>query len=70
MTGTGSGPLPRTALDWLLILGTTGLFVVLAGMARLPHVEIAFGWAITLTLAMVALLVTCGIVLWRTTRFR
>jgi hypothetical protein len=65
-----SGPTRRTILDWLLILGTTGLFVVLATMARLPHMDIALGWAIALTVAMLALLATCGIALWRTTRFR
>lgn len=60
----------RTFLDWLLILVTTGLFSVLALMAKLPHIDIAFGWAIALTVAMLALLATCGIALWRTTRFR
>lgn len=60
----------RTLLDWLLILGTTGLFAALAVMARLPHMDIALGWAIALTIVMIALLATCGIALWRTTRFR
>jgi drug/metabolite transporter (DMT)-like permease len=60
----------RTALDWLLIVGTTALFVALAVIARLPGVEIGTGWAIALTLAMVVLLAACGISLWRTTRFR
>ena len=54
----------------LLILVTTGLFSVLALIAKLPHIDIAFGWAIALTVAMLALLATCGIALWRTTRFR
>ena len=72
MEGREFGPSPgnRTFLDWLLILGTTALFVVLAIMARLPHMEIALGWAVALALAMIALLATCGIALWRTTRFR
>ena len=60
----------RTLLDWVLIVITTGLFVVLACMARLPHIDICFGWAVALTVAMLALLATCGITLWRTTRFR
>ena len=66
----GAGPSDRTLLDWILILGTTALFVVLAVMARLPHLDIAIGWAVALTIAMLALLATCGIALWRTTRFR
>jgi hypothetical protein len=67
-----SSPSPsgRTLLDWLLILLTTGLFALLAVLAKFPHIEIAAGWAFALTLAMLALLSTCGIALWRTTRFR
>ncbi len=60
----------RTFLDWLLILITTGLFAVLAVLARFPHVDLALGWAVVLTVAMLALLATCGLALWRTTRFR
>jgi drug/metabolite transporter (DMT)-like permease len=60
----------RTALDWLLILGTTALFIALAFVARLPNVEISSGWAVAITSAMLFLLVACGITLWRTTRFR
>jgi drug/metabolite transporter (DMT)-like permease len=60
----------RSILDWLLILGTTGLFIALATMAQLPHIDIGLGSAALLTLAMLALLATCGIALWRTTRFR
>ena len=60
----------RTLVDWLLIAGTTGLFAVLASMARFPHVSISGSWAVALGAAMLALLVTCGITLWRTTEFR
>ena len=63
-------PKGRTFLDWLLILVATGIFAVLAVMARFPHIDIAWGWAVTLSTAMLALLATCGIALWRTTRFR
>ncbi len=68
--GFRGDPNTRTLLDWLLILVTTGLFAVLAVMAKLPHMDIALGWAVALTIAMLALLATCGIALWRTTRFR
>jgi len=64
-----SGPTRRSILDWLLILGTTALFGALAFMARLPHLNISMGWAVALAFAMLCLLVTCGIALWRTTRF-
>jgi drug/metabolite transporter (DMT)-like permease len=65
-----SAPNSRTVLDWALILGTTALFIVLALMARLPHLQIGLGWAIVLTAAMLALAATCAVALWRTTRFR
>ena len=66
----GAASNSRTLLDWMLILGTTGLFVALAMFARLPHMEIHLGWAIGLTALMFFLLTTCAIALWRTTRFR
>jgi drug/metabolite transporter (DMT)-like permease len=66
----GSASHSRSFIDWLLILGTTALFVVLASVSRLPHVEISIEWALVLTATMLALLVWCGITLWRTTRFR
>jgi drug/metabolite transporter (DMT)-like permease len=65
-----STPSRRNIFDWLLILGTTVLFVVLAAMTKLPTADIKLGWTITLTVAMLSLLAVCGIVLWRTTRFR
>jgi drug/metabolite transporter (DMT)-like permease len=67
---SGTSSSSRTFTDWILILGTTSLFVVLAAMARLPHAEISSGWALALTTAMLALLATCGLALWQTTRFR
>lgn len=72
MEGRSFGPVQhsRSLLDWLLILGTTTLFIVLASIARLPAMEITLGWAIVLTAAMLALLIAGSIALWRTTRFR
>jgi hypothetical protein len=66
----GSPQRSRTLLDWFLILGTTGLFALLASAAQLPHMEISLSWAVVLTAAMLALLAAGGIALWRTTRFR
>ena len=60
----------RSFIDWLLILGTTALFIVLASISRLPRMEISMAWAVALTVAMLALLAAGGIALWRTTRFR
>lgn len=67
---SNASPSGRTFLDWMLIVVTTGVFAVLAFMARFPHIDIAWSWAAALSIAMLALLATCGIALWRTTRFR
>lgn len=66
----GSHESIRTAFDWLLILGTTGLFIWLGFLARLPHIDISFTWAAALVIAMTLLLVAGSVALWRTTRFR
>ena len=65
-----SAPTRRSLLDWFLVLVTTGMFVVLAAMAKIPQVSFSLGWALTLTAAMLGLLVACAVSLWRTTRFR
>ncbi len=59
----------RTWVDWLLVTGTTALFVGLGAVARVP--ELALNWAAIagLALAMLALLGGTGYLLWRTTRF-
>jgi len=66
----GSVSNSRTALDWLLILGTTAMFIALATIARLPSMEIGMNWAVALTVTMLVLMGACGVALWRTTRFR
>ncbi|MBZ5657514.1 MAG: GRP family sugar transporter [Acidobacteriia bacterium] len=60
----------RTFLDWFLIGGTTTIFLALAAIARMPAMDINLGWAAVLLAAMLGLLTTCAIALWRTTRFR
>jgi len=59
----------RTVVDWLLVGGVTAMFVALAAMAQLPRIEIDLRWAAAVSVAMLLLLVGCGIALWRTTRF-
>ena len=65
-----AGPSRRTVTDWVLMGGTTAVFVALAAMARLPRVDMHLGWAAVVTAAMLVLLASCAIALWRTTRFR
>jgi drug/metabolite transporter (DMT)-like permease len=60
----------RTRIDCILIAGTTAVFIVLAAVARVPRMDMHLTWAVALAAAMLALLVSCGITLWRTTGFR
>jgi hypothetical protein len=59
----------RTWLDWVLVGGATGVFVAFASIARLPQLTLAWGWVAGLVIAMLALLLGTGLLLWRTTRF-
>jgi drug/metabolite transporter (DMT)-like permease len=63
------GHMCRTFMDWILIYGTTAIFVALGASARLPDVHINLGWAAAVSVTMLSLLFLCGIVLWRTTGF-
>jgi len=64
-----AGSSRRTLIDWLLVCSVTAIFGALAAMARLPSVDIDLRWAAAVSVAMLLLLVGCGIALWRTTRF-
>jgi drug/metabolite transporter (DMT)-like permease len=60
---------PRSALDLVLVALATGIFVFLATLARAPRMSFHWGPALLLMTATLALLLVCGIRLWRTTRF-
>ena len=59
----------RGALDWLLVVFATSVFVIFAAMARVPQLSLHWGPAALLTAALFLLLIICGLALWRTTRF-
>ncbi len=65
----GAARARHTPLDWLLVLAATAVFVGSAALARVPALQIGWGWAAALTLALVGFLVAGGVALWRTTRF-
>lgn len=69
MAGNDEGAARRGALDWLLVLVATAIFVAAAAVARVPALDIAWGWAAALTIALFGFLVAGGVALWRTTRF-
>jgi drug/metabolite transporter (DMT)-like permease len=60
----------RTWLDWLIVAGATATFVGFAALARPPEMALSGEWVLVLTFAMLVLLGSCGLALWRTTRFR
>lgn len=60
---------PRTLWDWILVAIATGTFIFFAMLARAPRLSFHWRPAVLLTTATVALLLVCGITLWRTTRF-
>ncbi len=61
-------PRRRTVWDWLIVAAATAVFVGVAANAQAPELQIHYGWALALTLALLGLLGGCGFALWRTTR--
>jgi hypothetical protein len=59
----------RKPLDWFLVAVATGVFVLFASWARRPQLAVNWAPALLLSIATLALLLICGVVLWRTTRF-
>src|SRR3989440_7850122 len=59
----------RSALDWFVVAVATSIFAVFATMARAPRFSFHGGPAAVLSAATLALLLVCGLKLWRTTRF-
>jgi glucose uptake protein GlcU len=59
----------RSALDWLLVVAATTVFVIFAAIARVPRMSLHWGPAALLTAVLFLFLIACGLALWRTTRF-
>jgi drug/metabolite transporter (DMT)-like permease len=59
----------RTWLDWFVVAGATATFVGFAAVARPPGLALSWEWVTALILAMSVLLASCGLAIWRTTRF-
>jgi drug/metabolite transporter (DMT)-like permease len=60
----------RSAWDLLLIVAATGVFVSFGWMARIPQMALHWGPALILIAVSLGMLVGCGLVIWRTTRFQ
>src|SRR5580700_9793062 len=66
----GEEVLKRSGWDLVLIVAATGVFVFFGWMARVPQMALHWGPAVVLSLVSLGLLVGCGVVIWRTTRFQ
>jgi glucose uptake protein GlcU len=60
----------RNVWDWLLVAAATGAFIFLGAIARVPQMSLHWAPAAILSAASLALLLVCGLALWRTTRFQ
>jgi glucose uptake protein GlcU len=56
--------------DWVVVAAATGVFALLGSVARVPQMNLHWGAIAALAAASVALLIICGVALWRTTRFQ
>ena len=59
----------RRPLDWIVVAVATGVFVFFATLAHAPSLSFNGLIALLLSVAIMILLVVCGVTLWRTTRF-
>ncbi len=60
----------RTLIDWFFVALTTAVFVYFASIAKIPDIPADWRPAALLTLVSLVLLGSCGVHLWRVTRFQ
>jgi glucose uptake protein GlcU len=66
----GEVMLKRSVWDLVFIGAATGVFVFFGWMARVPQMALHWEPAVILSLVSLGMLVVCGVVIWRTTRFQ
>jgi hypothetical protein len=59
----------RRLLDWIVVAVATGVFIFFATLAHAPSLPFNGLIATLLSVAIMMLLIICGVALWRTTRF-
>jgi drug/metabolite transporter (DMT)-like permease len=59
----------RSGLDWFLVVLASAVFAGMAAYARAPQIDVNWGAVVALSVAMLLVLVMCGVALWKTTRF-
>jgi drug/metabolite transporter (DMT)-like permease len=60
----------RGLLDWLFVALATAVFIYFASIARVPNIPAHWTPAILLSIVSLILLASCGLRLWRTTKFQ
>ena len=53
----------------MVVTGATAILVGFAAMAEAPQIAVRWPWMAALGVVMLAVVVSAGITLWRTTRF-
>lgn len=67
---SGESAPSRTLLDWFFVAVATAVFVYFGLIAKIPDIPADWRPAAALTLASLVLLISCGVCLWRITRFQ
>jgi glucose uptake protein GlcU len=60
----------RTLLDWFFVALATAVFAYFASIAEIPNILVDWRPAVLLTFLSLVLLTSCGVSLWRVTRFQ
>ena len=63
------GPTRRGWWEWVIVAGAVAVFVWLGSGAERQAIAANLGWMVLILIATFALLVVCGLLLWRRTRF-
>jgi glucose uptake protein GlcU len=67
---SGESAPSRTLLDWSFVALATAVFIYFASIAEIPDIPADWRPAVLLSFLSLVLLVSCGIRLWRITRFQ
>ena len=67
---SGESTPSRSLIDWFFVALASAVFIYFASIAQIPNIPANWTPAILLTLVSLVLLVSCGVYLWRVTRFQ
>ncbi|HKQ88956.1 MAG TPA: GRP family sugar transporter [Candidatus Acidoferrales bacterium] len=67
---SGEPPPSRSLLDWFFVALATAVFIYFASIAEIPNIPADWKPAALLTSVSLVLLASCGVYLWRITRFQ